>query len=262
MDENFGIYIDVIKTNEKVSDTDNHALYQATCSVCGEIVKKRLYDLTRFNKKCTHKTHKNTGALVYGIEGTKDTKNIPLNSDYNTRVYDLWRHMLYRTTDAFQEKYPTYKGTTVCEEWYDFGQFYEDIKSLNGYALWKDNYGKRIMLDKDLLGNRSKLYCKENCCFLTPKESNDEISDRYENLHHTQKCEESRLKIKQSKGRKIKLINLETKEEKYFLSIKDCAKFLNTNPRNVYMCISKKEKYKSMKTLKGWELQEILPEDN
>lgn len=258
MDNEFGIYYNIIETDETVSEKDYHRLYQATCSICGAVVKRRLYDLKHFNKVCTHQKN----SIVYKIEGTKNSQNISLNNDYNLRVYEVWRHMLYRTTEKFQEKYPTYKGTTVCHEWYDFSQFYNDIKDLLGYELWANNPNKRIMLDKDLLGNRQKIYSKETCCFLTPTESNHEIADRCEDLHYSPKCIETRLKIKQNKGRKVKIINTETKEEKTFLSIKECARFLETSPGNVYMCLSKDEKYKSMKVLKGWQIQELNNNEN
>jgi hypothetical protein len=33
--EDFGIYTNIVKTNERVSEKDKHFLYEATCKICG-----------------------------------------------------------------------------------------------------------------------------------------------------------------------------------------------------------------------------------
>lgn len=249
--EDLGIYTNIVKTNERVSEKDKHFLYEATCKICGQRIKRRLYDLKHFNAVCQH----NSINGIYGIKGTKNSKNILLDSDYNKRVYDLWRHMLLRTTVDYQNKFPTYLGTTVCDEWLDFSVFYEDIKELENYQYWKEHYGERVMIDKDKYGNGSKLYSKETCCFLTHADSNREVFSRYPELINAEAFQENRKRMKEVKGRKVIATNLETGEKKTFLSLKECAKFLNTNSGNVYMCLSNRY---CAKTLKGWSLEEIL----
>lgn len=75
--------------------------------------------------------------------------------------YQRWRGILRRCYDKkYHEKYPTYIGCTVCEEWLTFSKF----KSWMETQDWE---GKE--LDKDLLANGSKLYSPETCAFILPR---------------------------------------------------------------------------------------------
>lgn len=86
-----------------------------------------------------------------------------------TQEYDVWKLMLRRCyDDKSQEKRPTYKDTTICEEW----------KNFQNFAKWyKDNYpkieGVKFDLDKDLMQKdiKNKVYSPETCTFL-PKNIN------------------------------------------------------------------------------------------
>lgn len=121
--------------------------------------------------------------------------------------------------------------------------------------MWKDGYGKRIMLDKDILGNGQKLYSKETCCFVTHAESNRDVLKRHpENI---QKLIVGGREYGKDLGRKIKATNKKTKEEFIFNSLQSCAKELNLNLRHIWMCLSKEEKYKSHKSSKGWIFEEL-----
>lgn len=104
---------------------------------------------------------------VYGIgfigEGEYKTS---MNSKH-TPQYNFWFNMLRRCYDEkMQEKSPTYKGVTVCEEWFCF----------NTFAKWfDDNYyevnGEQMNLDKDILFKGNKVYSPETCVFV-PKAIN------------------------------------------------------------------------------------------
>lgn len=79
-----------------------------------------------------------------------------------TKTYATWRHMLQRCYDSkFQEKHPSYKGCTVCNEWLNFQNF----------AKWYEkNYyeidDKKMCLDKDILVKGNKVYSPETCVFV------------------------------------------------------------------------------------------------
>ena len=83
--------------------------------------------------------------------------------------YSTWSSMIKRCYDKKeQEKTPTYKGVTVCEEWHNFQNF----------AKWfEDNYVEGWRLDKDLLYPDCKTYSPETCCFI-PHEINMQFTER------------------------------------------------------------------------------------
>lgn len=78
-------------------------------------------------------------------------------------VYTCWKGMFERCYNTkTQELYPSYKGCSVDEEWFDFQNF----------AKWFDiNYVDGWCLDKDLLVKGNKIYSSNNCCFI-PNEIN------------------------------------------------------------------------------------------
>lgn len=107
---------------------------------------KSLYDRSVFG----------TGYLGEGEYKIKD-------SDGNTTPeYRTWAHMLERCySKKYQERKPTYKGCTVCNEWLSFQNF----------ARWfSENYydisGETICLDKDILVIGNKLYSPNTCIFV------------------------------------------------------------------------------------------------
>ena len=83
-----------------------------------------------------------------------------------TLLYNTWKHMLERAYyKLHQQKFPTYKDVTVCEEWHNFQVF----------AKWHEENHKPHMagwqLDKDILFKGNKIYSPETCCFV-PAEIN------------------------------------------------------------------------------------------
>lgn len=73
-------------------------------------------------------------------------------------IYRTWKHMLQRCYSAkTQEKQPTYKGCSVCEEWLTFSNF-------KTWMEGQDWMGKE--LDKDLLFPGNKIYSPDTCVFL------------------------------------------------------------------------------------------------
>lgn len=240
--DDLGIYTDIKELDKKSPWDNKHKMYSAKCKKCGKTVERTLYDLRHFNKVCQHNK-------------LNDKPQGFLSDKYNARVYDLWRHMIIRTTLDFWEKYPTYFGTTVSEEWRDFMTFYNDIKDLEGYEMWKEGHGKYIMLDKDIKGNGLKHYSKETCCFVTPADSNKDVIKR-----NPQNLEKLHIGAKQKAmelATPIRAINKKTNEIKKFESLQECGRQLGLNFRNIWMCLSIDEKYKSHKSCKGWMFEYI-----
>jgi len=71
--------------------------------------------------------------------------------------YQQWSGMLNRCySEKQQERQPTYKGVTVCEEWLTFSNF---------LMWWKENQIEGWQIDKDLLSD-GKVYSPESCIFI------------------------------------------------------------------------------------------------
>ena len=80
----------------------------------------------------------------------------------HTDEYNIWYAMLQRCYDPkFQEKYYTYKGCKVENNWLNFQNMGEWIK---------DNYyeipGETMCLDKDILCKGNKVYSRDTCVFV------------------------------------------------------------------------------------------------
>jgi hypothetical protein len=87
--------------------------------------------------------------LVYGV-GTNDLQ-------YDNEHYVRWRNMLHRCySPKYQQKFPTYVGSSVCEEW----------KLFSNFSSWCSQFQwEGMQLDKDLLApeKTGKMYCPELC---------------------------------------------------------------------------------------------------
>lgn len=72
--------------------------------------------------------------------------------------YTKWSAVLQRCySEKVQEKYPSYKGCSVCDDWLIFSNFRKWMKT-------QDWAGKE--LDKDISG--SKIYSPETCLMVSP----------------------------------------------------------------------------------------------
>lgn len=102
-----------------------------------------------------HKSVYNVGFIGVGNYVAKVNRK-------NTPYYNIWKTMIQRCYDKkFQQKYPTYKDCTVCEEWHNFQNF----------AKWyEENYyevdGEQMHLDKDIIVKGNKVYSPETCIFV------------------------------------------------------------------------------------------------
>ena len=72
----------------------------------------------------------------------------------NRSIYDKWKRMWIRTTEDFIKTRPTYKGTTVCDEWRYLSNFVKWIETQDLYDEFMLNI-KGYSLEKDLVeGNK------------------------------------------------------------------------------------------------------------
>lgn len=87
--------------------------------------------------------------------------NIWVN-DKPTIEYTKWRHILVRCNNVnYQNKKPTYKHNTVCEEWHNFQNFAKWFEE-----NWKPWMDKTWHIDKDILVKGNKIYSPDTCCFV------------------------------------------------------------------------------------------------
>jgi hypothetical protein len=79
------------------------------------------------------------------------------------KCYIMWRSMFHRCYDPkFHERNPTYKGCTVCEEWFYYSNFKKWF-----YERYVRNSNQS--LDKDILVKGNKVYSPETCCLVPPR---------------------------------------------------------------------------------------------
>ena len=66
----------------------------------------------------------------------------------------------------------SYNNVTLDERWLRFDYFYEDVKEIPNYIMWKTfqqdypNVKNIFEFDKDILSKENKVYSRETCMFL------------------------------------------------------------------------------------------------
>ena len=96
---------------------------------------------------------------VYGVD-INDLKGLEITR--TQKEYRLWRDVLKRCYDEYYlNRFPTYRGCSVAEEWLLFSNFKRDIVNVKNFEKSKDGW----VLDKDLCSH-TKTYSKETCCFI------------------------------------------------------------------------------------------------
>lgn len=72
--------------------------------------------------------------------------------------YRAWKNMLVRSySDKYKQKYTTYEGVAVCQEWHSFMRFRAWMEKQD----WKGKH-----LDKDILFEGNKVYSPNTCVFI------------------------------------------------------------------------------------------------
>lgn len=112
-----------------------------------------------------------------------NTKPVTRVNGKKTKEYVVWCSMLNRCySDKYQQNGHTYIDAEVCDRWLIFVNFLEDLPKIDGYEEWiNSTESYEYALDKDIKGNGSKIYCLENCCFITFGENTKERNERLGN---------------------------------------------------------------------------------
>ena len=98
-------------------------------------------------------------------------------SSRDKRHYRLWTDMLERGYSMLcKDKQPSYRNTTVCDEWLNFQNFAKWCDRQDSFNK-KDCKGKSYQLDKDILVKGNKIYSPETCRFV-PQEINKLLTNR------------------------------------------------------------------------------------
>ena len=91
---------------------------------------------------------------------TKDGGKRIRKTVFRCKYYTVWTDMLKRCyNEKSLERYPSYIGTSVCNEWLSASEFKKWLEE-------QDWDGK--CLDKDIIVPRSKLYSPDTCAFVLP----------------------------------------------------------------------------------------------
>ena len=88
-------------------------------------------------------------------------------SSVSSKEYVHWTSMLTRSyADYYHERFPTYIGCSVDEQWHNYQEFAE-------WCQWQTGFkDEGSVLDKDLLVSGNKVYGPETCVFLPPELNN------------------------------------------------------------------------------------------
>lgn len=119
-----------------------------------------------------HITVCGVGYLGEGVHKTKVQLHNGKWAPY--KVYTLWAAMLTR---YYKSNDPAYKDATVHPDWHNYQTFANDLPLLVGFAEWC-KLDSDYQLDKDKLGNGSKIYSKTTCC-LIPHLENQKLKVAY-----------------------------------------------------------------------------------
>lgn len=171
-------------------------------------------------------------------------------SKQNEKIYYAWKAMHERSTEKYWEKYPTYAGTTVSDEWKYLSNFVNDIINLEGYDKWIVAEKNEMMLDKDTIVNGNKHYSKETCRFISHAESNRDVFNR-----HPDNLKKAKETFVDNSSMPVRFINVKTNETLDFKSLKDGCRELDLNFFNAWAVVS--EKYPDRHTIKGWKIIKI-----
>ena len=119
-------------------------------------------------KNSAYKEFKN-GSIIcpyekryFGVGYLGEGKYKTRENGKSTKCYYTWIHMLERCySEKYKNKYSTYEGCIVCEEWLNFQNFAKWF-----YENYYEIEGERIELDKDILIKGNKVYSPNTCVFV------------------------------------------------------------------------------------------------
>lgn len=161
------------------------------------------------------------------------------------KEYALWNNMFHRCyNESSLKRRPTYRGCYVCDRWFTFSNFLEDLPKIPGYSLWKNNtISRKFSLDKDRRVPGNKVYSLDTVCFISTSD-NTILSNK--NMDYKS--------IGLKECRKVKATNLFTGEVKIFSSRKECAKAIGSTPDTVGKAVN--NHFHGKNILKGYKLED------
>jgi len=110
-----------------------------------------------------------TDYKVFGI-GTNENNQKVSDGGKLIREYVLWTSILNRCSKKCWDRFPTYVGTNISENFKSYEYFYEWCQEQIGFNT-KDRNNEYWQLDKDILVKGNKIYSEDTCCFI-PQELN------------------------------------------------------------------------------------------
>lgn len=121
------------------------------CPIHGEFWQRPSFHIS-YSNGCPICKAESKKKLVYGI-GINDLLN-----ESRTKANQIWSDIIRRCyTKEMQDRFPTYKGCTICDEWRYFSNF----------KRWFDeHYIDGWQIDKDILFKGNKVYSPNTCCFV------------------------------------------------------------------------------------------------
>lgn len=100
---------------------------------------------------------------VQGVGYMGNGKYKSWSNNKPTKPYKTWVNMMERCySEKYHNRYPTYRGCTVCSEWHNFQNFAKwfDEKYIDGYEL-----------DKDTKVDGNNIYSPQTCVFISHKDN-------------------------------------------------------------------------------------------
>lgn len=129
-----------------------------------------------------------------GCIGNPPPEAYPLKEN---KEYKLWSRMMFRCSESCKNE--GYKNVSCSKRWTRFDFFYEDVKDLINYDLWKkgfkDGENNIYEIDKDILIKDNKVYSKETCMFVEKK-----INAGFTSWQSEEKKKENRKEILKELG--------------------------------------------------------------
>lgn len=106
------------------------------------------------------------------------------NSREHPIEFKIWTNMMHRCNDPNDKSYKYYggNGVTICERWYRFDNFLEDVKNIPGYdqQLFEE---RKLKLDKDILSINQKQYSPETTMWVTEEQNQKQRTIEYNTNH-------------------------------------------------------------------------------
>lgn len=129
-----------------------------------------MFDIAFYESRVSSERNLKTRRKVYGF-GINDA---PFPTQFHIKeklyahpAYLAWKSIICRCYNPkYIDRFPTYSGASVCEEWRSFMSF---------RSWWVEHHIDGLVIDKDIIGN-GKVYSPSTCIFI-PNDMNIFLTD-------------------------------------------------------------------------------------